>query len=116
MTEPTAPLAFSHVPVAATLLSLADAKQHLHITDTTHDADVTQKTKEAQDAIVAVLSYAADPAWTAATVPTPILSAIKLLLSALYELRGGEDRTDDWRRTWAAIDALLATYRDPTLR
>lgn len=116
MTEPTAPLAFSHVTVAASLVSLAEAKEHLRLTDTVHDTDVTAKISAAQETIISVLSYAADPAWSSATVPKPVKHSILLLTAALYELRGGEDSRDDMKKTWAAIDSLLNVYRDPTLR
>ena len=116
MTEPTAPLDFSHVTAPASLVSLAEAKDHLRLTDSVHDTDVTQKLGAAQETIIAVLSYGADPAWTSATVPKAVRSAILILTAALYELRGGEDSQDNMRKSWAAIDSLIAVYRDPTLR
>lgn len=114
-TEPPPPYDFAHVPMPVALVSLPVAKQHLRITDDAHDTDVLQKLQAAQDQIVAKLSYAADPAWTEATVPRHVAHAILMLTAAFYEVRGGEDRDENFRKTWAAIDQLLMLNRDPTL-
>jgi ABC-type siderophore export system fused ATPase/permease subunit len=108
-------LEFSHVAITVPLVSLTVAKQHLRITDTAHDADIQQKLDAAQAEIVARLSAAVDPAWTVSTVPKPVQHAILILTSALYEVRGGEDPAENMRKTWDAIEQLLAVHRDPTL-
>jgi hypothetical protein len=108
-------LDFSHVVVAAQLVSLAEAKVHLRITDTASDADVTQKLAAAQDQIIAKLGPAADATWTALTVPPKVKSPILLLLDALYENRGGDEGAANLRHALEAVDLLLAPYRDPAL-
>jgi hypothetical protein len=108
-------LEFSRVTVAAPLVTLPVAKAHLHITDTAHDADVTQKLAAAQDQIVAKLGAAADATWTDTTVPRPVQHAILLLLDALYERRGGDEGATLLKKALEAVDLLIALYHDPTL-
>jgi Phage gp6-like head-tail connector protein len=114
------PLEFTHVTVAGPLATMAEIKNQLRITDTLHDADITEKNDAAQDAILAWLTTAADATWTPATVPKPVKHAILLLTSHLYEHRGDDmnptasGSTPD-QDVWEAIARLLALYRDPTL-
>ena len=103
-------LEFSRVPLPP-LLTLDQAKMHLHLTGTTYDADVQEILDAAQDAIVAYLGVAADPTWTAATAPKAVTHAIKLLLGYYYADRGDDDVKDPWPKLYA----LLAAYRDPTV-
>jgi Phage gp6-like head-tail connector protein len=115
-------LDFTHdtLGVAGPLVSLADVKDHLRITDTLHDADATAKSEAAQAAVLAYLTTAVDPAWTPASVPKPVRHAILLLTTHLYEHRGDDmspstsGSTPD-REVWEAIARMLAMYRDPTL-
>jgi hypothetical protein len=106
-------LEYSRVVVAGPLVSLPEAKAHLRITDTTHDADITQKLDAAQEAILAYEALAGDATWTDATVPRAVKHAILLLLTHYYEDRGEDLARDE--AVWAAIGRLLALYRDPTL-
>jgi len=106
---------FSRVTVAAPLVTLAEAKVHLHLTDTDHDADVTEKLAEAQEQILARLGAAGDATWTASTAPRQVRNAIKLLLDAFYERRGGEENAEQLEKALAAIDQLLGLYRDPVI-
>jgi len=91
------------------LLTLADAKIHLRITDTAHDADVQQKLDEAQDVILDYVGEQVDPLWTDTTAPPRVLSAIKIYLTLLYEHRGDDMATE--AATWAAIRRLLERTR-----
>jgi hypothetical protein len=91
------------------LLTLADAKVHLHLTGTDYDADVQQKLTEAQDAIIDYLAEQVDPLWTDTTVPPRVLTAIKFYLDHLWENRGGDMTPDE--KTWAAIRQVLARSR-----
>lgn len=109
------PLEFSHVVIPVALVSLPAAKDHLHITDTDHDADISAKLEAAQDAIVAKLGPAADATWTETTVPRPVRHSILILLDAFYERRGGDETNDALRKALETIDLLLALYRDPSL-
>lgn len=114
------PLEFTHVIVAGSLVSMADLKAQLRITDNLHDAEITLVSEAAQDAILAYLTLAADATWTELTVPKPVKHAILLLTSHLYEHRGDDmnptasGSTPD-RDVWEAIARLLSMYRDPTL-
>jgi Phage gp6-like head-tail connector protein len=110
------PLEFSHDAIVITtpLVTLSEAKEHLRIRDTLHDADVTAKTATAQAAILANLANAADATWTDVTVPLPIKHAILLLTTHYYEHRGDAMPEVD-AALWEAIARLLAWYRDPTL-
>jgi hypothetical protein len=110
-------LEFSRVTVAGLLVSLEDAKVHLHLaeTDTDHDADVTAKLDEAQELILARLGPAGDATWTDVTAPRGVLAAIKLVLDCLYERRGGEEASEQIRKNLDAVDQLLGLYRDPVI-
>jgi hypothetical protein len=93
------------------LWTVDQAKVHLRITGTAHDADIAQKLAAAQEAILAYLAVAADPTWTAATAPAAVTHAIHMLTAAFYEDRGDGEQPDPWPK----IYALLAAYRDPTV-
>jgi hypothetical protein len=109
------PLEFSRVVVAAPLVSLTVAKDHLRLTDTAHDADVTQKLEAAQEQVIAKLGPAADATWTETTVPRPVRHAILILLDAFYERRGGDEGSEQLRKALQTVDLLLALYHDPSL-
>jgi hypothetical protein len=103
-------LEFSRVTLDP-LWTVAQAKVHLRITGTDHDADVAQKLATAQEAILSYLAVAANPEWTAATAPAAVTHAIHLLTAYYYEDRGDGELPDPWPK----IYALLAAYRDPTV-
>ncbi|RPH49191.1 MAG: phage gp6-like head-tail connector protein [Lysobacterales bacterium] len=103
-------LEFSRVTLPA-LWTVDQAKVHLRITGTAHDADIAQKLGTAQEAIVSYLAAAADPTWDATTAPKAVTHAIHLLTAYYYEDRGDGDLPDPWPK----IYALLAAYRDPTV-
>jgi len=107
------PLEFSRVTLPP-LWTLAEAKTHLRVTDSAHDADIQQKLDAAQEDIVAYCTNAVEPTWTATTTPKAIKHAILLLLTHLYEDRDEDLSRDD--DVWMAIARLLAMYRDPTLK
>jgi Phage gp6-like head-tail connector protein len=102
--------------IVGPLLTLADAKVHLRITDSLHDADVQVKLTEAQDVIIDYLAEQVDPLWTDTTVPPRVLASIKLYLTHLYEHRGDDmspttsGATPD-SAVWEAIRRLLARSR-----
>jgi hypothetical protein len=105
-------LEFSRIVITTPLVSLETAKEHLRITGTDHDADITQKLKASQDRVIAYLGAAADATWTEATVPTPVAHAI-LELTAYFDRFRGDDERD--AETWTKLEKLLSLYRDPTL-
>ena len=98
---------------AAVLITLAQAKTHLHITTTDDDVDIQFKLDQAEDTIRRYLKKRDDPAWTPATVPHAVQSAILLWLTRLYEQRGDDEGND--AKVWTAIEHLLVGYRDPAL-
>jgi Phage gp6-like head-tail connector protein len=109
-------LEFSRATVAGLLVTLAEAKAHLHITGTDHDADITEKLEEAQEHILARLGSAGDFTWTDTTAPRQVRNAIKLLLDAFYERRGGDEGgSDSLQKALDTIDQLLGLIRDPTI-
>lgn len=103
-------LEYSRVTLPA-LWTLDQAKVHLRITSTANDADIAQKLATAQEAVLSYLAVAADPTWTAATVPAPVAHAIHLLTAYYYEDRGDGELPSPWPK----IYDLLAAYRDPTV-
>jgi hypothetical protein len=109
-------LEFSRIVITTPLVSLEDAKVHLRITDTAHDADIQQKLTSAQDRIIAFLGAAADAAWDATTVPTPVAHAILELTTDFFENRGdGTPSGMADQEVWASIERLLSMYRDPVI-
>jgi len=116
-----APVTFpGRVSIATPLVTLIEMKAHLRISDTAHDADVSVIALAAQDAILAYLTTAADPAWTTATTPLTVKHAIKLMTTHLYEHRGDDMDPSQSGATpdadvWAAVERLLGRHRDPTL-
>jgi Phage gp6-like head-tail connector protein len=114
------PLEFDKVQATAPLVDMADAKAHLRIRDADHDAEIALKLAHATDVILDYLKSGADPEWTAATVPKPVQAAVLIMLTHLYEHRG-EDMTPSGAGgtpdadVWAAVDRLLARFRDPAV-
>lgn len=106
------PLDFSQVVITVPLVPLDEAKQHLHVTGTDRDADITAIRDDAQDAILAYLGAAADATWTDATVPPKVRNAIKYLMAHFDRYRGDDDVTPD---PWKHLANLLAFARDPAL-
>lgn len=101
----------------AALVTLPNAKVHLRITDSDHDADVQLKVNHASDVIVRYLASDADPAWTDVTVPNDVVAAILILLTHLYEDRGAADdmKSDADKQVWDCIARLLQQRRTPAL-
>jgi hypothetical protein len=103
-------LEFSRVTLPP-LWTVDQAKVHLRIMGTAHDADIAQKLAAAQEAILAYLGTAADPSWDAASAPAAVTHAIHLLTAHYYEWRGDGEPPNPW----PMIYELLAAYRDPTV-
>jgi hypothetical protein len=99
------------------LVTLEAAKIHLRITDTDHDADITQKMGAASATIRDYLKGQNDPTWEPATVPAWIAAAVLVLLAHMYEHRGDEfgSAGDQDDRVWAAVENLCKRSRDPAL-
>lgn len=104
-------LEFSRVTLPP-LWTVDEAKVHLHLTGTAVDADVQQKLDLAQEAVLSYLAAGGDPTWTEVTTPLPVKHAVLLLAAYYYEDRGDGSVPD----VWPKIYALLAAYRDPTVK
>lgn len=102
------------------LITIEQAKAQLRITDALHDLEITLAMQHASDAILRYMGSYADPAWTAASVPSTVQRSILLLLTHFYEHRGDDmtpaasGGTPD-ADVWAAIGRLLARDRLPTI-
>src|SRR5262249_55063615 len=119
-TPPSGPLAFTKVVITTPLIPLSEAKDHLRITDTSHDAEIGRMTIDAQNIILDYLKAAADPTWTTSTLPYPVRAAMRLMLTHLYEHRGDDMTPSAAAGTpdtdlWDSIDRLLMRWRDPAL-
>jgi hypothetical protein len=99
------------------LITLADAKLQLNVTDDLHDDIITSKLTAASATIRDYLKAQNDPTWTDTTVPPWIAESVRLLLGHLYEHRGDEfgPAQDNDDRVWTAIGNLCRRTRDPAL-
>ena len=106
----------------ATYVTLPAAKDHLRITDTAHDADVTAKLEQAESIILDYL-ISGRTRYEDPSLPIPtsiggliIQSSILELLTGLYEHRGDDYGVDDPdSELWNAIRRKLMRLRDPAL-
>jgi hypothetical protein len=110
-------LTFSRISLAAPLFTLAEAKAELGIVDPAHDAVVARKLAEAEEMTLAYLALAVDPAWSSATAPEAVKSAVLALLVHLYEHRGDDfgPGSRDVGVIWRELQHRLSHYRDPSL-
>jgi hypothetical protein len=100
-----------------TLISLDEAKEHLHIPSSTtdRDSDVQDKVEQASAIILDYLDTRAVAGWSDGTVvvPKPVQAATKLMLGHLDEHRGDDMSAD--AKLWEAIERLLMRFRDLAL-
>lgn len=94
------------------LATLADAKWHLQMTDTTRDAEVTQFLELASALVFNYIGAQADPTWTDTTAPEIVQAATLKALVHNWHHRG--DDSDD-AALWAQLHLLLMRTRDPAL-
>lgn len=90
------------------LVTLAEAKLQLRITDNDHDADVGMKVDQASDIVTDYIGAAADPTWTTETAPSLIKAAILVTVGKLYENREEAGISDQ-------VKGILRRYRKPPL-
>ena len=96
------------------LISTAAARIQLRLTESELEnadvaADLAQKV---EDATGIVIDYIKNPGhgWTEQTVPSPVRTAILLVLTTIYEYRGGEVDPIS-----PSVKSLLDRLRDRTL-
>lgn len=106
------------------LMALEDAKVHLNITDTSHDADVAMKL-DAAEAIV--LDYIGSTstwrtivaAWTSDTLPAAVQAAILVQLGELFGVTGRGDEPKGPVHVPGQLSQqvtnYLMRYRDPVV-
>lgn len=99
------------------LVSLPEAKEHLHIPleDLEDDAAVERKLRQASDIIARYLKAQADPTWDASTTPPSVQSAVLLMLGHLWVNRGDAAADAGDLEVWDAIRRVLERQRDPAL-
>jgi hypothetical protein len=118
--DPLGPLTYYRVEIAEPLVSLPDAKEHVKVRDTTHDAEIGRFVLAAQNAILDFLKRGADPTWTEATLPLHVRAAVLFLLTHMWKHRGDDMSPTESGGTpdaavWESIDRILARSRDPAL-
>jgi hypothetical protein len=108
------------------LVTLAQAKEHLRITGTDHDADVQQKMTAAEAAILSYINTTEywrgqTATWTdETTVPPDVQHAMLIKIAELDRFRG-DDAPDAGPALEPAADmspavtSLLRRWRDPVL-
>lgn len=100
-------------PTDPVLVTLAQAKAQLNVTDTDHDAAITDMMTRASATIRDYVKERNDPTWTPITVPPWIAQAVLLLLGNWYEHRG--DAQDNDAKVWEAIVTILRRSSDPAI-
>ena len=105
------------------LITLAEAKQQLQITDDLHDAEVQAI---CDDAVAVILDYLKplrtgevreDWPWTAATLPLPVKRAMLVMTTFFYVHRGDPLSSDapEYDQVWKTVDALVKRFYDPAI-
>ena len=100
----------------AALVTLAVAKSHLQIPQTTNDMndDVQRKVEQASATVLGMMTTALlDPTWTADTAPAAVQANVLQLLGFLYGNRGDTAATDP--RPEILHDLMRLGYRDPVV-
>ncbi len=98
------------------LVTLADAKAHLRVLDSAHDAEIQAKLSQASDVIRDYLKDRNDLSWDETSAPLPVQAATLVLLANFYEHRGDDLAPDDYdAAAWGAVERLLVRFRDPAL-
>lgn len=95
------------------LISLADAKLALHITDPARDAEVTLYLEQASALIFEYIGARADPTWDETSAPATVQAGTMKLLCHLYEHRGDDAADDHGTKIWAELSETLMRARDP---
>lgn len=69
-------------------MTLAQAKQHLRLTEDASDEDVLSKMLQAADAVIDYLGDEAEDDWTPETAPPRVQAAVLIVLADLWRNRG----------------------------
>lgn len=97
------------------LVSLEDAKLHLHITDPARDAEVALELDHASALIFEYIGARADASWDETSAPDTVKAGTLRLLGHLYEHRGDDAALDTDNKIWEALSLLLMRARDPAV-
>jgi hypothetical protein len=103
------------------LVSIEAAKRHLRVTTTHEDDDILLKLELASEEILGYLrgNTAIDElvmdAWAEGSIdiPAPVIVAVLLRLTYLYEHRGDDPRRDE--ECWTSIEMVLRRLRTPAV-
>jgi hypothetical protein len=116
--------------MAEPLISIDEVKLHLRLVGTTeHDSNLEMKIEEATDLVVDYLKnhlgtdeeraarFAEIDAWTYATVPKPVRSAIFRMVGHLFRFTGDDDQAQVPKLQHGDlpqdVTMFLKRYRDP---
>jgi hypothetical protein len=94
--------------MAAQLVTLAQAKTHLSVTDDAQNADIDLKLEQASAIILTYMKGQAVAGWStgATAVPGNVQAAVLVVVEDLFEHRP---------INWDFVHGLLVTLRDPAL-
>ena len=99
------------------LIGLDEAKSHLQMDHDLDDDEIERKLSEAQEIVLDYLKLPSDSytdtAGDPVNVPPVVISAVKLVLGALYENREGN--LDGPQPLSQAVKDLLHRLRDPAM-
>jgi hypothetical protein len=101
------------MPLPATLVTLAEAKDQIRVTHSFSDAELQRTLDDAEDMIRQYLKTKNDPAWTAETVPGAIRAAILRQVTHLVADRGDRDSAPNDAGLAPHVEQSLNLYRDP---
>lgn len=102
---------------APDLVSIDAAKLHLRELSNVDriEEDVQSKLTQATAFVLRQCGPLADAAWTQATVPAPVHTAILMHLAELYTDRGDGERSSEPFGSLVARYLMASGYRDPVL-
>ena len=104
---------YSRVTLAGPLLTIEDARRHLHITGTAYDLDIQDALNDAQELILAELGGSADASWTPETAPYGVVRAVRIMLAHLYVNRGDDlPQNRSEAAVWRELRNLLSKYTE----
>jgi hypothetical protein len=95
------------------LVTLEQAKAHLRVTDDDSNDEIGLKATLASEIVLNYVTHADKDEWTDSSVPGSVQASVFLVLTDLWDHRGGGD--DEEVFLSSAVKSLLRRYRDPPL-